>query len=223
MPVEISIDMPSDAHIPADYVEREDLRLEAYRRLAQVVDARTRSTTSGPSGSTASGLRRTAAEGLLAVARLRVECLRTGVTEVRSPRCARASEVRAPAHRRDLGSKRLVARLSPVELPASARIRLRRLHPDSILKEHPRPAHRRALGVGGPGCAARVDAPGPLTAGRRGGCEGDRRAGRGRHRGRSAGYAISMPVCEANTCVRRARSCRGLLRAPATSLRRRRP
>ena len=33
-PVEVNIDVPSDAHLPADYVAREDLRLEAYRRLA---------------------------------------------------------------------------------------------------------------------------------------------------------------------------------------------
>ena len=32
--VELNIDVPSDAHLPADYVAREDLRLEAYRRLA---------------------------------------------------------------------------------------------------------------------------------------------------------------------------------------------
>ena len=30
----MSIDVPGEAHLPADYVEKEDLRLEAYRRLA---------------------------------------------------------------------------------------------------------------------------------------------------------------------------------------------
>jgi hypothetical protein len=32
----------------------------------------------------------------------------------------------------------VVARLSPLELPASARVRLRRLHPDAVYKEEPR-------------------------------------------------------------------------------------
>src|SRR5437879_7956913 len=35
-PAEIKLDVPLAAHLPADYVSREDLRLEAYRRLATV-------------------------------------------------------------------------------------------------------------------------------------------------------------------------------------------
>src|SRR2546423_10773735 len=35
-PAEIKLDLPVDAHLPRDYVTREDLRLEAYRRLAAV-------------------------------------------------------------------------------------------------------------------------------------------------------------------------------------------
>ena len=35
-PAEIKLDLPLDAHLPKDYVPREDLRLEAYRRLAAV-------------------------------------------------------------------------------------------------------------------------------------------------------------------------------------------
>ena len=37
-PAELKLDLAVDAHLPASYVEREDLRLEAYRRLAQVRD-----------------------------------------------------------------------------------------------------------------------------------------------------------------------------------------
>src|SRR5436305_11159975 len=37
-PAEIKIDVPLDAHLPPDYVAREDMRLEAYRRLAEVTD-----------------------------------------------------------------------------------------------------------------------------------------------------------------------------------------
>src|SRR5690606_28045246 len=35
-PAEIKLDLPIDAYLPTDYVGREDLRLEAYRRLAAV-------------------------------------------------------------------------------------------------------------------------------------------------------------------------------------------
>src|SRR4029077_20885900 len=35
-PAEIKLDLPITANLPADYVSREDLRLEAYRRLATV-------------------------------------------------------------------------------------------------------------------------------------------------------------------------------------------
>ena len=128
-PVEVTIDIPSDAHLPAAYVEREDLRLEAYRRLAsvasddEVADIRAEwmdrfGPLPGP------------AEGLLQVAALRVQCLRTGVREV---------AVTAPRGPVVPGRKRtVVARLSPLELAASARVRLRRLHPDAVYKEEPR-------------------------------------------------------------------------------------
>ncbi len=113
-PAEIKLEVPVDAHLPADYVEREDLRLEAYRRLAtvtaheQVDDIRDEWLDRfGPVPP--------AAEALLHVARLRVECARTGVREV--------------AVARD------VARIAPITLKASQRIRLQRLHPKAVYKE----------------------------------------------------------------------------------------
>jgi transcription-repair coupling factor (superfamily II helicase) len=125
-PVEVTIDIPSDAHLPADYVAREDLRLEAYRRLAgvdsdeEVADIRAEwEDRFGPPPPPA--------EGLLEVAALRVQCLRTGVREVSGA-----------AARPGTGRRGVVARLSPLELPASARVRLRRLHPDAVYKEEPR-------------------------------------------------------------------------------------
>jgi transcription-repair coupling factor (superfamily II helicase) len=143
--IDLTVDVPSDAHLPADYVEREDLRLEAYRRLAQVStheeveDIRSEWTDRfGPLPAPA--------EGLLAVARLRVECIRTGVTEV-SVTPLRPGQ-RSPG--RDsgagFGSRRLVGRLSPLELPASARVRLHRLYPDSVLKEQ---ARQLVIGLSG--------------------------------------------------------------------------
>ncbi|CAN5477158.1 transcription-repair coupling factor [soil metagenome] len=38
-PVEVKIELPVDAHLPHDYIPGERLRLEAYRKLAQVRDA----------------------------------------------------------------------------------------------------------------------------------------------------------------------------------------
>jgi transcription-repair coupling factor (superfamily II helicase) len=69
------------------------------------------------------------AEGLLAVARLRVECLRTGVREV-SATAARPGQVSTAG-----GRRRLVARMAPLALPASARVRLRRVRPEALYKE----------------------------------------------------------------------------------------
>jgi transcription-repair coupling factor (superfamily II helicase) len=127
-PVEVKIDVPSDAHLPSDYVSREDLRLEAYRRLASVTapdevdDIRTEWLDRfGPLPAPA--------EGLLAVARLRVECLRTGVREVSATPARPGQGPGRP------GRRGFVARLAPLELPASARVRLRRLRPESVVKE----------------------------------------------------------------------------------------
>src|SRR5258707_17836 len=35
-PAEVSIDLPVDAHLPRDYIARDDVRLEAYRHLAAI-------------------------------------------------------------------------------------------------------------------------------------------------------------------------------------------
>ena len=52
-PAEIKLDLPLDAHLPREYVTKEELRLEAYRRLAVGHHRRRGATTSGPSGRTA--------------------------------------------------------------------------------------------------------------------------------------------------------------------------
>jgi transcription-repair coupling factor (superfamily II helicase) len=128
-PVEVKIDIPSDAHLPSQYVAREDLRLEAYRRLA-AVDSDAEVNDIRQEWLDRFGPLPAAAEGLLAVAALRVQCLRTGVREVS------AIAARAPVM---AGRRRMVtARLSPLELAASARVRLRRLYPEALYKEEPR-------------------------------------------------------------------------------------
>ncbi|MDP9387323.1 MAG: transcription-repair coupling factor [Actinomycetota bacterium] len=113
-PAEVKLDLPVTANLPPDYVAREDLRLEAYRRLATVTsqaevdDIRAEWLDRyGPLPPTA--------EALLAVGRLRAECVRTGVREVTVARD--------------------VARLSPLALRPSQAVRLRRLHPRAVYKE----------------------------------------------------------------------------------------
>ncbi len=130
-PPDVSIEVPVDAHIPATYIAREAARLEAYRRLAAVTelsevdDIRAEWTDRfGPVPDPA--------EALLSIGRLRVECLRAGVSEVVVTRRGGGT----------LSAARFAARLAPVELPASRRVRLRRLYGDrAILKDESRELH----------------------------------------------------------------------------------
>ncbi|NNE12459.1 MAG: transcription-repair coupling factor [Ilumatobacter sp.] len=116
-PAEIKLDVPSDAFLPDDYVTKEELRLEAYRRLAgvsthdEVDDIREEwEDRYGPLPAPA--------EALLMVGRLRAECHRLGVTDLQIT----SSE----------------ARLAPIELKLSAATRLKRLAKDAIHKEDQR-------------------------------------------------------------------------------------
>jgi transcription-repair coupling factor (superfamily II helicase) len=121
-PAEIKLDLPLPANLPREYVEKEELRLEAYRRLAavttgdEVLDIQAEwEDRYGPLPPPA--------EALLAVARLRAEASRTGVREV---------VVVKPS---SFGGAPSTARLSPLPLKASQQIRLKRLHPTSVYKE----------------------------------------------------------------------------------------
>jgi transcription-repair coupling factor (superfamily II helicase) len=80
-PTEVQIDVPVTAHLPREYIARDDVRMEAYRRLAAVTtvadvdDVRAEwEDRYGPPPP--------AAEALLDVARLRAECVRLGVRAV---------------------------------------------------------------------------------------------------------------------------------------------
>jgi transcription-repair coupling factor (superfamily II helicase) len=113
-PVEVTIDVPLDAHLPLDYVARDDVRMEAYRRLAAVTapadieDIRAEwADRYGPPPPPA--------EALLEVARLRAECVRVGIRSVSVQR----------------GSARIVG----LALPESKKLRLRRLVPRAVAKE----------------------------------------------------------------------------------------
>jgi transcription-repair coupling factor (superfamily II helicase) len=102
-------------------VPREDLRLEAYRRLAavtseaEVEDIRNEwQDRYGPVPPPATAL--------LEVARLRAECARTGIREV--------NVGKGPG----FGKPAYVVRLSPVELKVSQEVRLNRLVKDAVYK-----------------------------------------------------------------------------------------
>jgi transcription-repair coupling factor (superfamily II helicase) len=119
--VEIKIELPIDANLPSSYVEREDLRLDAYRRLAEVRSF------SDVDDIAAEWLDRYGpipdeAGALLDVARVRAECVRTGVTEISVTKST------------GFGGPPLVARLSPFELPQSKQMRLERLYKGSVYK-----------------------------------------------------------------------------------------
>ena len=114
MPLEINLDLPVDAHLPDEYVPREDLRLEAYRRLSDVtsnadVDA-IRAEWQDRYGPIPE-----VAESLLSVASLRAECVRSGISDVT---VSKGSGFSGPAW---------IAKASPVSLKTSAQMRLKRL------------------------------------------------------------------------------------------------
>jgi transcription-repair coupling factor (superfamily II helicase) len=122
-PAEIKLDVPVTANLPVEYVSREDLRLEAYRRLATV-------TTHGEVDDIESewmdryGPLPDPARALLRIAHLRAECARLGVREV-------TVAVGATG----LGGGSYTVRLAPLELKTSQRVRLSRLAPKAVYKE----------------------------------------------------------------------------------------
>ena len=113
--VSVTLDVPGEAHLPKEYVEADDARLEAYRRLAGVTSddelADVRAEWIDRYGPLPA-----AAEGLIELAGLRVECLATGVTSV----VVQGAKV-------GVRSKPVV-RLGPIELSFSQQMRLRRRH-----------------------------------------------------------------------------------------------
>ncbi len=111
---ELKVDVSIDAHLPNDYVPSEDLRLEAYRKLATVRTA-TELADIEKEWRDRFGPLPEPAQALMQVATLRVECLRIGITEI--------------------VMNGLDARLSPITLRASQTRTLRRLAPRAVFKE----------------------------------------------------------------------------------------
>ena len=109
----MKIELPVDAHLPHDYVPSERLRLEMYKRLAEVrsdddVEA-IREELLDRYGEPPS-----AVASLLSVARFRGRARQAGLTDV------------------TIQGK--YVRFAPVDLPESATLRLNRLYPGSIVK-----------------------------------------------------------------------------------------
>ncbi len=136
IPTEVKIDLPVDAHIPHSYIGVERLRLEMYRKLAEVRDA--------------AALDEVLAEltdrygeppdqvaNLIAVARFRLFARLYGLTEV------------------SLQGRNL--RFSPMPLPESKQLRLSRLYPNAVYK-----ANLDTVSVPRPTGSGRV--PGRLAA-----------------------------------------------------------
>lgn len=110
---EVRIELPVDAHLPHDYIPSERLRLEIYKRLAEVrTDAdvdEVRTELLDRYGNPPEVV-----ESLLVVARFRARCRQVGVREV------------------TVAGK--YVRFAPVDLPDSRVVRLQRLHPRSVVK-----------------------------------------------------------------------------------------
>lgn len=108
-PKDLRIDLPVDAHLPPDYIGSDRLRLEAYRRLAAASSdnevAAVVEELNDRYGPLPEPARR-----LVAVARLRLLCRDSGITEVSAPSAA-------------------TVRLAPMTLPDSAQVRLKRMYP----------------------------------------------------------------------------------------------
>ncbi|MBT8215071.1 MAG: transcription-repair coupling factor, partial [Acidimicrobiia bacterium] len=112
-PADVRIDLPIDAHLPADYVPDMDSRLEAYRRLAAAQEPETIADVLREWGDRFGPLP-PEAEGLITVAHLRVEARARGITEIVKAR----NEIR----------------LAPVDLKQSEEVRLARLQPRSVVR-----------------------------------------------------------------------------------------
>jgi transcription-repair coupling factor (superfamily II helicase) len=130
--VEMKVELPVDAHLPHDYVPGERLRLEAYRKIAEVTAEEgiqaIREELQDRYGPVPEPV-----ENLLAVARLRITARRAGLAEITQ----QGNQVR----------------FGPVNLPESAGLRLKRLYPGSIIKPAvatmlvPRPTTARVGGT----------------------------------------------------------------------------
>jgi transcription-repair coupling factor (superfamily II helicase) len=111
---EVRIELPVDAHLPTDYIESERLRLEMYKRLAEV---RTEADVKAVEAELHDRYGTPPAEvvNLIEVARFRLLARSAGLTEI-------------------VGQGRYI-RFAPAHLPESRAMRLQRLYPGSVVKD----------------------------------------------------------------------------------------
>jgi transcription-repair coupling factor (superfamily II helicase) len=124
-PAEVKLELPVDANIPHDYIGKEPLRLEAYRRLAEVTSI-----------SAVEDIRNewidrygpipALAASLLDVATLRAECARIGIKDITVTKPVGLNASMMPGA--------LAARISPLTLKTSQEIRLQRLVKTAVWK-----------------------------------------------------------------------------------------
>ncbi|MCQ4080520.1 transcription-repair coupling factor [Streptomyces sp. RB6PN25] len=112
-PLEVKIELPIDAHVPHDYAPGERLRLQAYRSIAAVNSEEDIKAVRDELADRYGKLPEPV-ENLLLVAGLRLLARRAGVTDI----TLQGSNIR----------------FSPVELRESQELRLKRLHPRSVIK-----------------------------------------------------------------------------------------
>jgi transcription-repair coupling factor (superfamily II helicase) len=137
---EVRVELPVNAHIPHEYVPGERLRLEAYTRIA-AVDSDADIAAVHAELTDRYGPPPEPVLTLLAVARLRSQARRAGLT--------------------DITQQGTHIRFSPVELPDSRQVRVARLYPKTVIK----PAVRTMLvPVPRVGPGARPSAPAPPGA-----------------------------------------------------------
>ncbi|MDY5784780.1 TRCF domain-containing protein, partial [Corynebacterium sp.] len=132
-PKEIRVDLPVDAHIPESYVNSERLRLEVYRKLAEARDDADLTIVADEMVDRFGPLP-TEVERLMAVARLRHQARRAGVSDI----LVQGTRIK----------------FQPVELPDSKQVRLKRLYPGSNYR-----AAAKALQVPFPRAAKGVNQP----------------------------------------------------------------
>ena len=133
-PKEVRVDLPVDAHLPPEYIDSDRLRLEGYRRLAAAADYAAVDSVVDELVDRYGPLPEPA-QRLVAVARLRLLCREYGITEIGA---VSASTIR----------------VSPLVLPDSAQLRLKRMYPGAHYRATTStvqvPIPRETDGVGSP-------------------------------------------------------------------------
>jgi transcription-repair coupling factor (superfamily II helicase) len=117
---QVTIDLPVSASIPESYIGREDLRLDTYRRLSTVASLGELDDLVAELEDRFGSLPAPVA-ALGDIVRLRVLAVSLGLKELVAKRIPSGAG--------------LVVSMSPVELAASKRMKLRRLHPRAVLRE----------------------------------------------------------------------------------------